>query len=230
MIETLWEFIRGDLSTSQFEQWAYTSEELESQLGTELHLETVSTDFRSDGAVYCLKRALEEYAHAHTRSRCRCVRLADLAVVDMGVENPEIAPLEILADRSEPQWWLALARCRECGQSWLYAEESRIDDVWVLRRLCEEEAERIVMDGRWPSEFDSYERLLRIANAAGRHVRWLDPLEPRGSVQITMAELAVQNPDITLGELATLLSIDLDDARILAERVNREHHVAIHIG
>ena len=47
IIDKIIEFVRGDMLTSDFEQWVYSNSVVEKALGKDLFLEVVSTDFSS---------------------------------------------------------------------------------------------------------------------------------------------------------------------------------------
>jgi len=225
--EYIWEFIRGDLPTADFESLAYTDAMLEEHLGHELHLEVVSSDFRSGDATYVLKQKLAAFQRRRHPQRCLCVELRDLAVVDMGEESDRVfCTLRQVAKRGEPHWWLYLSRCEECGQHWLVAEESRQNDVFCMLRLDEGAAARIVADVVWPADFDKYESLLVAGKAAGKSVRFADPVHD-SSLGWTMEDLARARPGIELSVLAELLNLDLEIARIIGETVVAEKGVKI---
>ena len=67
-----------------------------------------------------------------------------------------------------------------------------------------------------PSYFDRYKTLLQIGRDAGRSVRFIDPLN--SSMRFTVADLAKEQPGIGLSELASLLSVEVKIARILAKQ------------
>lgn len=61
MINTLWQFIRGDMKTADFTAWLYANEEIELFLGADLYLDTVSTNFENKNDVENLKQILADY-------------------------------------------------------------------------------------------------------------------------------------------------------------------------
>ncbi len=96
----------------------------------------------------------------------------------MGDDDATAARRELrtVTRRGGRWWWLDLAQCAVCGQWWLDAQEERIYDVWVMRKVREADAQRIVDgDGVWPSTLDRYVTLLRAAQTEGRRVSWPDP-------------------------------------------------------
>ncbi|QDU68064.1 ChaN family lipoprotein [Engelhardtia mirabilis] len=236
----LWRFVRGDEPSPAFEQWAYQDPTLQTQLGADLHLALISTDFYDAEAVWSLRERLGSYLRSLPGPRCRCVRLRDRDIVDMGSFNAP-APvfeqdrewshedvMDTLAEvrrRGEPRWWLWAARCTACDQAWLVGSEERQNDLYCLRRLDEKELRAIEDEDRWPQDFDSYERLLHLGREAGRRVRFADPLD--SSLDCTMADLARARPGIKVGELASLLNLDIDLAAELARRAERQGGVTI---
>jgi hypothetical protein len=216
VLERIWRFLRGDTPPREFELWACSEPDLEARLGNELFLEIVSARYTSLDELRTVSRLLVDFALAERPLGCACLRLPDLAVVDMGDESEEVfRTLDRLRSRGDPQWWLFAARCRSCGELWLVAEESRQNDLYCLRRLAPE-AYGDLLEGRWPAELDTYEALLRIGLEAGRSVRFLDPLT--SSLVTTAAELIAARPSITLAEIATLLNVSLPLAQQILEK------------
>jgi hypothetical protein len=158
----IWRFVRGDTPAGDFEEWFYSNEDLEPKLGAALYLEVISADFSNRDAVHRLRQSLAAWAEKFERLECRCVRLADFAVVAMGdVQAVEVfATLEQQKRRGEPYWWLSTYECSACGQRWLVAQEERHNDVFILRRLAADEWEAILEQNAWPDNFDRYEDLL----------------------------------------------------------------------
>jgi hypothetical protein len=147
-------------------------------------------------------------ASARTEPGCRCASLADLAVVPMGGDGLDeriFATLENVRDHGGALWWLYLSKCGACGQHWMIAQEERIFDDYYLRRLDAAQAREIVSGGRWPEEFVTYERVLRIGRALSRPWIYLDDLSP--ALIATVQDLRKARPEITLNEIAHLLGV-----------------------
>ena len=240
ILKDLWKFVRGDLAASRFEQWIYTEPNLESHLGSNLYLETISTDFSDKEATWLLRTALAGHARSQSGLECLCLRLKDLDVVDMGTYRaPEPAfekdrewthedvfqSLVEVKARGARYWWLWAGRCRICGQGWLVGQEERQNDLFCMRRLDDEELRAIERYDRWPTDFDTYERLLQIGLQAGRSVSFADPMDP--SLGETIALLAQERPRIAVSELAVLLNLDPKLAAELAGRAVGQHDVEI---
>ena len=236
----LWRFVRGDVPPGEFEQWVYAEPLLEEGLGSSLYLEVVSTNFGHKEAVWSLREALGRHVRSRSSSKCVCIRLRDLDVVDMGIYDAP-APafeqdrqwsdedlfdhLEEMKVRGARHWWLWSARCRTCGQCWLVGQEERQNDVFCMRRLDQNETRAIEDEDRWPSDFDSYESLLQLGLDAGRSVRFIDP--ENSSLGATIADLARARPRIRVSELATLLNLNGTLASRLARRAANEEGVEI---
>jgi hypothetical protein len=148
---------------------------------------------------------------------CECGRLAVLAIVRMGHHDNVFRSFTTVRKRGSPWWWLYADRCGMCGQTWLVAQEERHNDLFILRRLNPEVAERLARDGVWPADFDQYETLLEIGRAAGYSVRFLDAAD--SPLLHTVADLARDRPGIRVTELASLLNLDPADAAELARQV-----------
>jgi hypothetical protein len=214
----VWRFVRGDTKAEAFEQWVYASPHLEELFGATLHFAALSVDYRDRYAIHELRKQLSDWVRGREELHCQCVTLSDLAVVDMGDHTGVFATLREQASRGEPFWWLSVYRCSACGEGWLVAQEERQNDVFCLRRLNPEEIEGVVVEQRWPTDFDRYEDLLRIGMGAGRAVDFVDPLGSR-SLRATIEDLARARPGIRVEELARLLHLDLDIATRLARAV-----------
>jgi hypothetical protein len=226
-LEKLCRFIRGDLAPREFEAWICAEPLAEQRLGPELYLDTVSADFRSPDTVERLRGDLRKYARSNIPCDCRCIELPDLAVLPMGAEGANVlGTIQEIKRRGQPYWWLSVQRCRACNQWWLVAQEERHNDVFCLRRLDASQGVAVVEQGRWPSEFDNYETLLRIGRDAGYHATFIDPLGS-SSIPWTIEELARARPGIRVSEIGQLLGLDIMVVRALAERVASTTGVAI---
>lgn len=240
LTSVLWAFIRGDLSAVEFERWLYAQHRLESELGDELYLAAISTDFSNDEAVWALRCALAVHARGRPSPRCLCIRLKTVDVVDMGTfDAPQPAfeqgrawchddvfrSLQKVADRGSASWWLWAARCRSCGQAWLIGQEERQNDVFCMKRLDPRQLQEIIEDDLWPHDFDAYETLLRIGRDAGRTVLFIDPMT--SSMTATIADLARARPGIAISQIADLLSLDVATASALAHAVIEREGVQI---
>lgn len=224
----LWRFLRGDGPVAEFEQWIYAhSDELESRIGKQPALEILASNFRSREVVAGVKQLLRDYAERESQLDCRCITLPNVAVIDMGEESePVLATIEERRSRGEPFWWLWCGECTRCGEWWLVGQEERQNDVFCLRRLNDGEVTELVDSDVWPPDFDSYEALLRLGLQAGKIVRFADP-EEANSLRWTIADLAKARPGIRVSELAELLNLEIDTARVLARRAVRDDGAVI---
>jgi hypothetical protein len=168
---------------------------------------------------------------------CACDRLPDVAVVLMGAGDPyELyekvsETFETVKSRGEPYEWVSAQRCRQCGQDWLVGTELGHIDVLCLRRLTVEEANRLLIEDFWPSDFDKYATLLRLGKEAGRVGGWIEGMDPSlSTVPWTIARLARETPGIHISEIAELLNLTVAVARKFAEQVVKEKRVIITFG
>ena len=140
---------------------------------------------------------------------CCCPSLVDLAVVPMGgdgLDEDVFATLEKTREHSGDLWWLYLSKCSACGQDWLVAQDERIYDNYYLKRLGSVEVRDRAESNRWPDDFITYERVLRLGRTLGQPWTFLDP---RSSALIwTADDLIKERPDITVDEIAYLLAIE----------------------
>src|SRR5207342_1474811 len=137
---------------------------------------------------------------------CSCASLPDLAVVPMGgdgLDERVFATLENVANHGGELWWLYLSGCTACGQNWLVAQEERIFDEYLLRRQSVAEARQIISEQRWPDEFNTYERVLKLVRALSQsHVVFADALSL--SLVSTAHDLRKERANITVEEIAYL--------------------------
>jgi hypothetical protein len=136
--------------------------------------------------------------------------------------------LETKAKRGSPLWWLSAERCAACKQWWLMATESRINDVYLLKRLSPREGEQILSENRWPEDFDSFGKLLRLGRERGHNWRFMDTLG--SSLTSTAADLAREQPGIGVAELAELLQLNIPHAEKVARKAMQEEGVVIDLG
>lgn len=225
-IDQFWQFVRGDITSSEFEQWIYSDPTAENVLGKDLYLDVVSTNFLSKDSVFDIKKTLKRFLISVTNPSCMCSQLSNLAVVDMGDESEKVFfTFDKVKKRGNPYWWLSMYQCRECHQAWLVAQEERQNDVFCLYRLDTTMAENALNQDRWPNIFDHYENLLRVGVEAGKKVRFLDPLN--SSLRWTISDLAKDRPNISISEIAELLNLDMDLAQEIARIVIKEDNVHI---
>jgi hypothetical protein len=144
------------------------------------------------------------------------VRVVDFAPVD---DDELVLPkLEKVADAGRSLWWLSYRRCAPCGRHWLVAQEERINDVFVIREMSDDEARDIQQCGIWPDDFNRYETLLRLGQEAGHSARFMD--SRCATLQRTAKNLIDDRPEITDEEIADLLNVSLDDAAWLRHAVS----------
>ena len=139
---------------------------------------------------------------------CCCRSLPDLAVIPMGGDGHDervFATLNDVRDHGADLWWLYLSKCSACEQDWLVAQDERIYDNYYLKRLSPAEAQDIMAGVRWPDDFISYERVLRLGRTLGQPWTFLDSRSP--ALIDTAADLRKERPDITVDEIAYLLAI-----------------------
>jgi hypothetical protein len=206
--QIMWQFIRGDLPVQDFEKWLYANGDFKAAAGKEFHLEVISANFKANSDVYVLKKKLEEFMRQKLPLSCECIALPNLAVTDMGSEQEERVweTLEEVKVYGETRWWLALYKCKKCGQYWLVAQESRHNDIHCLKRLNNAEAEKIIQNNEWPKSFETLEELFAIGRDNNRSVRFMEPLD--SSLVYSAEDLLKTRPDISVSEIASLLNID----------------------
>jgi hypothetical protein len=212
------EFIRGDLSPSEFKKWLYKSNNFESAVENELYLEAISTDFNDYQKVQILKEKLESFLRRKLSLNCECLILPNMVVIDEGSEHWQhvFETLNEIKRYGESRWWLSLNQCKYCSQYWLVAQESRINDIDLFKRIENSVADNIIHNDIWPKCFETFAKLLAIGKHNNRLARFDDPFA--FSLVITIQDLKVENPDISMTEIAYLLNLDDSHVRELCKR------------
>ena len=218
--QIMWQFIRGDLPVQDFEKWLYASGDFEAAAGEEFYLEVISTNFKANSEVYMLKEKLEGFIRERLPLSCECIALSNLAITDMGSEKEARVweTLEEVKVYGEARWWLALYKCKKCGQYWLVAQESRQNDIHCYKRLNIGDAEKIIENNEWPKYFETLEELFVIGRDNNRSFRFVEPLD--SSLVYSVQDLLKIRPDISLLEIASLLNIDECLAAQIYSKVN----------
>jgi len=57
----LYEFLNGDISIKEFEQWVYQTPSLKEELQTTVYLDLLSFDYRQKGAAYFIEQKINPY-------------------------------------------------------------------------------------------------------------------------------------------------------------------------
>lgn len=204
------EFWRGDLPQDSFESYIYDSDNrFENFLGTDLYNDLVSIDFLIKDDVYKMKQRLFQDMAKKTQLKCKCLEIRNLDVIGLGDDALYMKSMKLTKNRDGHRDWVSAFVCSECSQSWLIAEESRINDDVFFRRLNTDEYEKILKLNEWPSLFDRYEDLLKLSAQFGQTFSFVDPVESI-SLSGVIEDLIKERPQITKEEIANLLNIDLN--------------------
>lgn len=214
-LSKLWAFARGDFAEINFEKWFLAQDGLEVLLGEDLHWGLVSADYRDRDKVWDLRKSLAQHLAAH--DKCECASIRDLDAIPMGGDGRDervFATIENVRDHGGDLWWLHLAKCSECGQHWMIAQEERIFDEYFLRRISEQAAEDILAQN-WPDEFITYERVLYIGHTFATPCVFLDVMS--ASLIWSAEDLRRARPEITVDEIARLLGVTPKNAKCLLQ-------------
>lgn len=84
IVLSLWKFVRGDMTPAEFDYWACRDSNLESRLGNPFWLDMVSVNYSMGDDVKQIRKQLEDYLLAATERSCECIRLGNIAIIDMG--------------------------------------------------------------------------------------------------------------------------------------------------
>lgn len=120
------------------------------------------------------------------------------------------AKLNLVLNYGGDKWWLYISKCNVCGQHWMVAQEERIHDNYVLKRIESETVQAITEHSTWPNDFLLYEQVLLLGRNAGKVATFLDPLSP--ALVQTAQELLTARPEISLAEIAYVLAIPIKQA------------------
>ncbi len=153
LCDPLWQLIQGKMSLLSFEPWCYEASELEALLGKDLYLELISTRFDDPEAVQALKSVLDRWLQGEGYPTCECSLWTSLRRMPLTADWYSENVKERFALLRERTRWLALRRCRRCGQAWYVACDA-IDDEWDFRRMSKEEIVRVLERNLWPDDFD----------------------------------------------------------------------------
>lgn len=227
--EKIWRFIRGDLKESIFEDYIYNDSSLNKYLGESLYLEVISNDYNDKNSTYNLKLKLKQYMNELKPLSCKCIQFKDLEVLTMNAESCElISTLIKVIDRGMPYWWLSLQKCNQCMEYWLLAQEERINDNFILKRLSKDIVEKVIDNKEWPDLFNDYADLLKIGNEESKCFTFVEPLKSP-SIFYTIVDLAKCQPKISVSELSKLLNLNKLTTLKIAKRAIKEEKVKINL-
>ena len=212
----------------EFENWLYSTDELEGLLGEEQYFDLISADYSNARRVWDVKYDLRERLPKLLKRDCPCDLMRDLTDVsiDSAISDTIDAFSVVETTPPAPHWWLSLRQCKSCSQFWMWATDTRVNDVILFRRISTNDAQRIRITGVWPEEFSTYARVLKIGKSLGHQWRYLDPLN---SLELywTVVDLAQAEPGIAVSEIARLLPVSLSATTTLADKAVRQEGINI---
>lgn len=155
--ETMWRFLRRDMPTTEFEQWVHITSYLEPLMSPRLYWRILDTNYRDRMEVEALSKDLRAWLESEYPRSCSCLTWMDTQTFPMGGDTTIDHAIEQFEEIKARTPWIDLVRCKECGQAWYLAKDTREDD-YHLRRLTESEVQAIG-SGIWPTTFDHMEAL-----------------------------------------------------------------------
>lgn len=163
--DTMWRFLRGDLSTADFEAWFYQHEaELLEPLGEALHFDLLSMNFADDQALDAVRIRLRHLMRPALT--CECPTLKDEDVIPVGgtdgLDQRFFATVDKVRAPGKYVSWVWLGKCRACEQYWVIAQESDHYDVHFIDRITSETVVSIVVNNHWPEPYQTYEGLIKL--------------------------------------------------------------------
>ncbi|WP_260598314.1 hypothetical protein [Sphingomonas endolithica] len=130
-----------------------------------------------------------------------------------GLDGRVFATLNRVREHGGEQWWLYASTCSACGQNWMIAQDERIHDNFVLKRVEPADMERIVQTSEWPGDFLHYGEVLRIEREFGKVAHFADPRSP--ALVDTIHDLRRERPDISIEDIAFALAISAESTERL---------------
>ncbi len=127
-----------------------------------------------------------------------------------GLDDRVFATLDEVRKHGGEQWWLYASTCSACGQDWMVAQDERIHDNFVLKRVTPAIMKGIVHASEWPEDFLRFERVLRLEREFGKVARFMNPRD--SALVETAADLRRERPDISIEDIAFVLAISTDSA------------------
>lgn len=158
-------------------------------------------------------------------TKCQCASLPVLADVSMGRHEAVFETLRSEVRHPDPLWWLSALGCDSCGQWWLVAADERINDVFLMRRLSDEELRSLQTWQVWPTDFLRYADVLQLGRDRGHRWMFADP--DSSALVHTVVDLAREDEDMSVSRIASLLQLDFQHAGRLAELAEAQASVRI---
>ncbi|MBY9062503.1 hypothetical protein K7957_06120 [Sphingomonas yunnanensis] len=131
-----------------------------------------------------------------------------------GLDVRVFATLDRIRMHGGQRWWLYASTCNACGQDWLIAQEERIHDNYVLKRVDPITMENIAKASDWSGDFLTFERVLRLERESGKIARFVDPCSP--ALVETVVDLRRERADISIDDIALALAISTESAARIA--------------
>ncbi|WP_294290673.1 hypothetical protein [uncultured Sphingomonas sp.] len=131
-----------------------------------------------------------------------------------GFDDRVFSTLDQVRNHGGDQWWLYASTCRSCGQDWMIAQDERIHDNFLLKRIEPSIMQGIVQASCWPEDFTRFENVLRIERESGKIAQFLNPFDP--ALIATVADLRRERPDISIDDIAFVLGLSADSSASLA--------------
>lgn len=140
---------------------------------------------------------------------CACAGLGHLAVIGMGdpdgLDDRVFETIDRIKGHGGERWWLYASTCKACRQHWMIAQDERIHDNFVLKRITAAEMRKIAEHSDWPRDFLRYEHVLRLERESGKIARFPDSRSP--ALEATVIDLRRERPEISAEEIAFALAI-----------------------
>ena len=148
-LNPIYEFLRGDRSLADFEDWVYHSPILEDLLGNDRYLELVSLNFNNVEEVYKAKISLVQYIETIVSYRCLCRAVKNIDRKIIGDDESVFTTTFVTRKKQTP--WIRLDECIDCKTWWLIATDPTFSDESYFQRISLKEVSNIIDKNEWIS-------------------------------------------------------------------------------
>ena len=131
-------------------------------------------------------------------------------------------------NRGKNFWWVSLFKCSICNKNWLLGQESRINDIYCIKKISEKEYFEITQQNKWPNDFDLYSSLLFLGKKFNYLFKYFDPLNSK-ELYYTIIDIANAQPNIELLKLYIYFNEDFDIIKEISKRAIENEKVNINL-
>lgn len=225
----IWKYLRGDIDSNEFESWLYNNyKEIESELSKDIFSELISCNYKKNEVLKALRHLLVK-TFAKYNYECFCHEKRNVDIVPMAAkEDKFFKTVSKVTNRSENIWWVTLYKCSICNQSLLLGQESRINDIYCIKKVNDKEYFEIVQYNKWPNDFDFYSTLLLLGKKFNYVFKYFDPLNSK-ELYYTIIDIANVQTNIRLSKLYIYFNEDFEIIKEISKRAIENEKVIINL-